>query len=85
MATYSFCTLTITALLLVSMQNVTQFNVKDRTSGTLFFVAVLISATIYNMFRQNLSQEVIKSMQGECCGGTVDPTPTNQYVLLPPL
>lgn len=47
MATYSFCTLTITALLLVSMQNVTQFKVKDRTSGTLFFVAVLISATIY--------------------------------------
>lgn len=46
MGTYSLCAFKITALLLVSMQNVTQFKVRDRTRGTLFFVAVLTSAKI---------------------------------------
>jgi hypothetical protein len=33
------------------MQKVTQFNVKERTSGTLFFTATRISATIKNRKR----------------------------------
>lgn len=42
--TYSLCSLRRIALLLDSMQNVNQFKVNERTSGTLFLTAVLISA-----------------------------------------
>lgn len=38
------------ALLLVSIQNVIQFKVKERTRGTLFFTAVLTSATSRNHY-----------------------------------
>lgn len=37
----------MTVLLLVSMQNVSQFRVSDLTRGTLFFTAVLTSEEIF--------------------------------------
>lgn len=42
--TYSLCAFRIRALLLVSRQDVNQVKVSERTSGTLFFTAVLTSA-----------------------------------------
>lgn len=47
----------MTDLLLVSMQNVSQFNVIDLTRGTLFFTAVLTS--------EKAKQESGKSTQGK--------------------
>jgi hypothetical protein len=41
------------------MQKVTQFNVKERTSGTLFFTATRISATIKNRKRTILHSNFI--------------------------
>lgn len=43
MGTKSLCNLSTIALLLASIQNVIQFKVDDRTSGTLFLTAPLIS------------------------------------------